>query len=101
MEGLSASTVNPAVPAIDYSLEQCQNAEKLQTLSNSIVYSSYGLLFVSMFCGKIIGLELFGVLQLAFFNLAENDYINLYLSPLLNWKMTNGFNLEPKNSGHA
>ena len=38
------------------------------------------------------------MLQLAFFNLAENEYINLYLSPLLNWRMTNGINLIPKHS---
>ena len=54
-------------------------------------------MFVSLFSVKIIGLQLFGVLQLAFFNLADNQYVNLYLSPLLDWRYINGFNINLEN----
>ena len=40
---------------------------------------------------KIIGLELFGVLQLAYFNLADHfEHINIYLAPLAGMKLSNG-----------
>jgi hypothetical protein len=55
-------------------------------------------MFFSLASVKIVGLELFGVLQLAYFNLADNEYVNLYLSPLLNWKFLNGFNIKFKNA---
>ena len=50
-------------------------------------------MFLSLLSVKIVGLELFGVLQLAYFNLADNEYVNLYLSPLLDWKYLNGYNI--------
>ena len=50
-------------------------------------------MFLSLISIKIVGLELFGVLQLAYFNLSDHDFINLYLSPLLSWRFLNGFNL--------
>jgi hypothetical protein len=34
---------------------------------------SYMILFVSIFSGKIVGLELFGVLQIAYFSLADHS----------------------------
>lgn len=43
---------------------------------------------------KIVGIELFGVLQLAFFNLADNEFVNLYLSPFQSWKYFNGYNVD-------
>lgn len=51
-------------------------------------------MFFSLISVKIVGLELFGVLQLAFFNLADNKFVNIYLSPLLGWKYLNGFNID-------
>ncbi len=50
-------------------------------------------MFLSIFSVKIIGLELFGVLQLAFFNLADNQQVNLYLTPMLKWRIIIGYNL--------
>jgi hypothetical protein len=32
---------------------------------------------------------------LAYFNLADHDFVNLYLSPFLNWRFVNGFNFKP------
>lgn len=42
--------------------------EKYSKLIESIGYTSYAVMFLSLFSGKIVGLELFGVLQLAYFN---------------------------------
>lgn len=55
-------------------------------------------MFFSLFGAKIVGLELFGVMQMAYLNLADQEYINLYLSPLADWRYMNGFNLEPEES---
>lgn len=65
----------------------------IQTLTTGVEYGSYILLCFSIVCAKIVGIELFGVLQLAFLNLADNPTVNLYLSPLLSWKSINGLNL--------
>lgn len=54
---------------------------------------TYFVLFVSLFTNKMVGLELMGVLQLAFFTLSQFDHLNLYLSALANFKMLNGFNI--------
>ena len=66
----------------------------MQNLGIFIGVASYIIMFLSLLSVKIVGLELFGVLQLAFFNLADNEFVNLYLSPLLSWKYLNGFNLD-------
>lgn len=55
-------------------------------------------MFFALISVKIVGLELFGVLQLAFFNLADNQFVNIYLSPLLGWKYLNGFNIDLTSS---
>lgn len=53
--------------------------------------ASYATLFLTMIPGKIIGLELFGVLQLAYFSLGSIDSVNVLLSPLMNMKELNGY----------
>jgi hypothetical protein len=50
-------------------------------------------MIVALLSVKIVGIELFGVLQLAYFNLADNEYVNLYLTPFLQWRSLNGYNL--------
>lgn len=50
---------------------------------------------------KIVGLEMFGVLQMAYFNLADQSFVNLYLSPLLDWRYMNGYNIAPKENTSA
>ena len=59
-----------------------------------IEYSSYGVLILSALPCKIVGLELFGVLQLAFISLGSIDNINLMQSPLAKIKGVNGLNLD-------
>ena len=50
------------------------------------------LLGVILSC-KIIGLEMFGILQLAYFDLAHHDFFSMVLSPLSKFKSFNGINL--------
>lgn len=52
---------------------------------------SYATLILTMLPGKIIGLELFGVLQLAYFSIGSIDSVNVLLSPLMNMKGLNGY----------
>lgn len=54
---------------------------------------SYFILIISIISCKIVGLELFGVLQLSYFTLGSHDFINIYLSPLANFKTLNGLNI--------
>lgn len=42
---------------------------------------------------KIVGLELFGVLQLAYFSLVSYDFLGLYMEPLTKFKIFNGLNI--------
>ena len=45
------------------------------------------------FCRKLIGLELFGVLQLAYFSVIQHyKNINLYISKLAMLAISNGYN---------
>lgn len=60
-------------------------------LSYEIV--SYVTLLFSLLSCKIVGLELFGVLQLAYFSLSEHTFLNVYLAPLTSLKMMNGLNV--------
>ena len=86
---------SPAVPAVVYSEEECSAHQSVEKLAMAVAVTSYIILFFAVISIKIVGLELFGVLQLAYFNLADNEYVNLYLSPLLKWRFLNGFNLVP------
>ena len=47
-----------------------------------------------MIPAKIIGLELIGVLQLAYFALAQQDNINVLLEPFMQMNEINGFNAD-------
>lgn len=52
----SESTSSSSVPAVEYTLEECQNVEKYKTLADVVAYASYALLLWSVVNGKIIGL---------------------------------------------
>lgn len=55
---------------------------------------SYVMLVISILSCKIVGLELFGVLQLAYFSLNQNQFLNVYLLALTKFKSFNGLNIE-------
>jgi hypothetical protein len=57
----------------------------------AIEIASYITLFLTLLPGKIIGLELMGVLQLAYFSLGSIDSVNILLSPLMNMNGLNGY----------
>ena len=69
----------------------CDQRETISKLANMTLYASYGVLALSALPCKIVGLELFGVLQLAFFSLGSLDHVNLMLAPLLSLKAANGY----------
>ena len=56
---------------------------------------SYVVLGGSVLAGcKVIGLELFGVLQLAYFDLITQDSLNFYSSTLADFHSFNGIRLD-------
>lgn len=56
-------------------------------------------MLIGLFCNKIIGLELMGVLQISFFVMADINLVNPILAPLLYMKSVNGFNLNTELPG--
>ena len=96
LSALGASTLpyDPLIPAVYYSEEECRGADVVQKLLYGFTYTSYGVLLISLLTKKIVGLELFGVLQLAYFDLADHDFLHLYLAPLAEFKLFNGLNLD-------
>lgn len=81
------------VPAVYYSPDECKSAEQISSMMEVMQVFSYFILIISILSCKIVGLELFGVLQLSYFTLGSHDFINIYLSPLVNFKTFNGLNL--------
>lgn len=61
---------------------------------DAVVILSYITLLTSLVSVKIVGLELFGFLQLAYYSLISYDFLVLYLEPLAKFKIFNGFNTE-------
>lgn len=53
---------------------------------------SYVLLLGGIFCDKVIGVELFGAWQTAFFSIANIDKLQPLLYPLAKLKTVNGIN---------
>jgi hypothetical protein len=88
-------TVNPDnnYPAMYYPLGTCGKQKEVEQLVAAVEYTSYGVLMLSALPCKIVGLELFGVLQLSFLSLGSIDNVNLMLSPLKKMKGVNGFSL--------
>lgn len=87
-------TIDPTnnLPAIYYNESTYEDVKNLDKTYQAAVYSSYGLLFLGMFCDKVIGIELFGVMQVAFLSLADLSRIHPMLSPLMNFSIVNGYN---------
>lgn len=61
-------------------------------VTSTIQYASYGVLALSALPCKIVGLQLFGVLQLAFFSSGSMNNVNVLMAPLLSLKIVNGLN---------
>lgn len=67
--------------------------ENVSRLLMGLQVMSYIVLIISIISLKIVGLELFGVLQVSYFTLISHSYFDLYLSPLSQFKTFNGFNV--------
>lgn len=68
--------------------------ENISRLMAAIQVISYVILIISLISLKIVGLELFGVLQLSYFTLMSHSYFDLYLSPLSKFRSFNGLNVK-------
>lgn len=66
--------------------------DTIKGVYDGAVYTSYGLFFLGMFCDKVIGVELFGVLQLAYLCVSDINNVQPLLSPLMNMSIVNGYN---------
>ena len=67
--------------------------ENVSRLLMGLQVMSYIVLIISIISLKIVGLELFGVLQVSYFTLISHSYFDLYLSPLSQFKTFNGLNV--------
>ena len=72
----------------------CSKKTAINQYINAIEYTSYGVLVLSALPAKIVGLELFGVLQVSFLSLASMDELNPLMSSLTKLSPTNGFNIK-------
>ena len=57
-------------------------------------------MLIGIISGKIVGLELFGVLQISFLNLMNHDKLNMNLYPLIDFKFFNGLNFKLVDEGN-
>jgi hypothetical protein len=78
--------------------DQCKTRSSLMGASSAVLYMSYGVLIMSALPAKIVGLELFGVLQLAYISLGSIDQLNVMLAPLLALQGSNGLSMPFVNS---
>lgn len=81
------------VQLIHYDEKTCKTKATLQEVTKAVEYASYGALILSALPCKIVGLELFGVLQLAHINVGNMDYVNTLMTPLMGMKGVHGFTL--------
>ena len=65
----------------------------MQAAATAVEYASYGTLAISMLPCKIVGLELFGVLQMAHINVGNMDNVNTLLTPLMGMKGVHGYSM--------
>lgn len=71
----------------------------MDTVIYAVGIASFAVMFLASFSTCLVGIELIGVLQLAYLNLADNKYVHLFLSPLIGWFFVNGYNILPTRFG--
>jgi hypothetical protein len=76
----------------------CTNVVALQQLLYAEAGIGYLGLLLSVFSCKIIGLEMFGVLQLSYFSLSNYDYVPPALMGILQRKEVNGLNIQTNSA---
>jgi hypothetical protein len=88
-------TVIPSnnIPAVYLNTKSCTGVESTAKLLQAEAGIAYFGLLMSVFSCKIVGLEMFGVLQLSYFSLANYDYVPPALMGALQRKEVNGLNV--------
>ena len=81
------------IPTVYYNEDECNVQDKVNKLFKAYTGTSYVVMLASLFSAKIVGLELFGILQLSYFVLASHSFLNIYMAPLANFRLFNGLNL--------
>lgn len=79
------------IAIIYYEASVCESKANMKGLTDAVTYASYGTLALSALPCKIVGLELFGVLQLAFINVGNLDNVNTMMTPLAGLSGVQGF----------
>ncbi len=80
------------LPFVFYDEEEIQKQEVTSNSVQALEIITFVIFFISLIPAKIIGLELTGVLQLAYFSLAQEKNINALLEPFMTMNEINGFN---------
>lgn len=82
------------LPFMFYTEEDLEKQDEVADSANALEIITYVIFFLSMIPCKIIGLELIGVIQLAYFSLAQQENINVLLEPFMKMNEINGFNAD-------
>lgn len=83
---------SPRQPAL-YSTEECIKTKPIHNLLIAALALTCLMTLMGIRTYKIIGLEMLGVLQLAYFTLASHPHVDIFIEPLIDFKLFNGFNL--------
>jgi hypothetical protein len=79
------------VLALFYENDVCESTASLKKLVTAVEYGSYATMALSFLPCKIVGLEVIGVGQLAFFSMASMDNVNIMMSPMMALRGMNGY----------
>ena len=74
--------------------EVCAQKEAVNKALDSVEYASYGVLALSALPSKIVGLELFGVLQLTHLSLGSVNQLNPIMASLTKLSPSQGFKVQ-------
>lgn len=85
---------NNNLPFMFYTEEELSKQQNVAQSVNVLEIITFVIFFLSLIPAKIIGLELIGVMQLAYFALAQQDNINILLEPFMQMNEINGFNAD-------
>ena len=83
---------NNNLPFMFYTEEELQQQEEASQSAKGLEIATFVIFFLSLIPAKILGLELIGVFQLAYFSLAQQENVNALLEPFMTMKAVNGFN---------
>ena len=81
---------SPLLFQAHYYESECSVLESIETYLTAVEIASYTILFLSLLNCKIIGLELFGLLQLLYIDLSTQNFLTLYSYPLAKLGLVNG-----------